>query len=97
MKIKKTSLAVIAVFVIFILIFSRLFIAAESDHDCSGEECRVCRIITTAEQTLKELSLLLFAAAAAAVTSVAAVLPRRDSAGEAFVFTPVLLKVKLTD
>ena len=97
MKTKKTSFIVIAVFVIFILIFSRLFIAAESGHDCSGEECRVCRVIATAQRSLKELSLLLFASFVAAVLCAAAVLSRRVSAGDAFVFTPVLLKVKLTD
>lgn len=97
MKTNKTALIVIAILMIFVLTFSRLFIAAESDHECSGEECRICRVIATAEKTLKELSLLLLLSAFAAAVSTAAAVSPRVFAGDAFAFTPVLLKVKLTD
>lgn len=51
---KRLALIVAAVFC-FAMLFSALFIIAESNHDCTGENCKICYQINVCEQTLKNL------------------------------------------
>ncbi|MCR5332257.1 MAG: hypothetical protein K6E62_13900 [Lachnospiraceae bacterium] len=37
---------------LFIVLFSSLFIAAEADHDCVGDDCPICVCIQQCENTL---------------------------------------------
>ena len=96
-KTRRAIVIVISCLFILMLLFSHLFILAEADHDCSGENCPICEVILIAEKTLRGISLLICAAAIAALAVVAAIRLRGEAAFGAFRFTPVLLKVKLTN
>ena len=38
-----------------IVLFSASFIAAEADHDCSGDDCPICACIQQCENTLRQI------------------------------------------
>ena len=90
------SLAVAAA-VFFVMLCSAFYIAAEANHDCVGENCPICYHISVCENTLRNLSLAVCAAAFAAaftytlcrsISACADVIPS---------YTLISLKVKLTD
>lgn len=58
---------VLVLAVCLLVLFSAVFITAEADHDCIGEDCRICAVITICKNTLKMQS----AVAADAVVSAA--------------------------
>ena len=96
-KKKRIISLIVAVAVFFVMLYSALYIAAEANHDCVGENCPICYQISVCENTLKNLSLAVCAVAFAAafiytlcrsISSCAAVIPS---------YTLVSLKVKLTD
>ena len=97
MKTKRTVATVFAVLLVFVLLFSHLLILAEADHDCSGEDCPVCQILTIAEETLKGLSLLLCLIALFTLQKPIVKSARSAFAGNLLSSTPILLKVKLTN
>ena len=80
-----------------VMLFSAVYLAVEADHDCSGEDCAICRQISICENLLKTLGL---AGAAAAITAVLAytvcraILPCAETIGA---LTLVSLKVKLSN
>ena len=80
-----------------VMLFSAVYIAVEADHDCSGEDCAICRQISICENLLKSLGL---AGAAAAITVAftytvcRAILPCAEMSGT---LTLVALKVKLSN
>ena len=53
-----------------LILFSSFYIAAESDHDCCGEDCPVCSCIQICEDNLR-----LFENGVEAKTEMSAVLP----------------------
>ncbi|MCI6365481.1 MAG: hypothetical protein MR911_03185 [Spirochaetia bacterium] len=55
-KLNKIQIA-LAVLLLVFSIFSVINIALERNHECSGENCPICFVISTAEQNLKLLSL----------------------------------------
>ena len=55
-KLNKVQIA-LAVLLLVFSIFSVINIALERKHECSGENCPICFVISTAEQNLKLLSL----------------------------------------
>ena len=57
----------IAVAVAFVMLYSVIYISAESSHECTGENCPVCHQISICQSTLKELSAVVLAAAISAV------------------------------
>ena len=65
-KKKRIAALFLAVTVLFVMLYSALFIAAEADHDCVGENCPICYQINVCQNTLKNLSLAVSAAAFAA-------------------------------
>ncbi len=65
---RRTAAAVVCLTMIAVILFSAFCIAAEADHDCTGEDCQVCVILHQCENILRR------AGEAAAVLS-AAVLP----------------------
>lgn len=96
-KKKRIVSLVVAVAVFFVMLYSALYIAAEANHDCVGENCPICYQISVCQNALKNLSLAVSAAAFAAaftytlcrsISSCAVVIPS---------YTLVSLKVKLTD
>lgn len=45
----------LALAVFFVILFSVFYIAAETDHDCIGDNCPICYQISVCENTLKSL------------------------------------------
>lgn len=80
-----------------VMLSSAVYLAVEANHDCSGDDCAICRQISICENLLKSLGL---AGAAAAITAVLtytkcrAVLPCTEMSGT---LTLVSLKVKLSN
>ena len=61
MKLRKRILiALLTTAFIFGTLFSVLYIAIESHHDCIGEDCPICQCIIVCENILKKLSTTLF-------------------------------------
>ena len=80
-----------------VMLSSAVYLAVEANHDCSGEDCAICRQISICENLLKTLGL---AGAAAAVTAAftytvcRAILHCAETIGT---LTLVALKVKLSN
>ena len=56
-KLNKVRIA-LAVLLLVFSIFSVINIGLERNHECSGENCPICFVISTVEQNLKLLSLI---------------------------------------
>ena len=52
---KKLTACVMSFMMLFIMLFSAFYIAAESDHDCTGENCPICACIQRCEHTLHQI------------------------------------------
>lgn len=89
--------AALALAVVVIMLFSVLFVAAEAEHECAGEDCAICLQLAVCENALK-LSVFTAVLAALAVT-VPGVLSLLfvHTPGMVSAVTPVSLKVKLSD
>ena len=80
-----------------VMLSSAVYIAAEADHDCSGEDCAICHQISTCENLLRSMGV---AGAAVAITAAftytlcKAVLSCTEMIGT---LTLVSLKVKLSN
>ena len=80
-----------------VMLSSAIYLAVEADHDCSGDDCAICRQISICENLLKTLGLAGAAAAISAAftyTVCRAILPRAEMNGT---LTLVALKVKLSN
>ena len=73
------------------------YIAAESDHDCTGVDCAICHQINVCENLLKSIGLA--GSAAATVAAILYILCRiiPSCTEVARTFTLVSLKVKLSN
>lgn len=95
---KKRAVAflTVAAFVL-VMLFSVVYIAAESDHDCVGSDCQICYQISVCQHTLR--SILLIACSVLSTAAIVCVLCRWVSrAADSSIFcTLVSLKVKLSD
>lgn len=95
---KIRSIALIVAFaVLFVMLCSTLYIVAEADHDCTGENCPICYQISVCQNTLKNLSFAVCTAVFAAAftyTLCQSVSARTESIQSD---TLVSLKVKLSD
>ena len=80
-----------------VMLFSVFYIALEADHDCHGEDCAVCAVLSACERVLHRL--LGIGAAAVFMLAAAAVVYRAaDGRGTASAHsTLITLKVKLSD
>ena len=47
--------SVLALTVVFVMLFSVCFVIAEADHDCIGEDCPICYQINICENTLRSI------------------------------------------
>ena len=80
-----------------VMLSSAIYLAVEADHDCSGDDCAICRQISICENLLKSLGLVGAAAAITAAftyTVCKAILPCTETIGT---LTLVALKVKLSN
>ena len=96
-KKKRIISLIVAVAVFFVMLYSALYIAAEANHDCVGENCPICYQISVCENTLKNLSLAVCAAAFAAAFTYTLCRSISACADVTPSYTLVSLKVKLTD
>lgn len=89
--------AALALAVVIVMLFSVLFVAAEAEHDCAGEDCAICVQLAMCENALRVSALTaVLAALAAAVPGVLSLLCTHTP-GMVSSVTPVSLKVKLSD
>ena len=57
MKQRRSVLSLAAVFVvIFVVLISSFFVAAETNHDCTGEDCPICYEISVCQETVRKLT-----------------------------------------
>ena len=96
-KKKRIISLIVAIAVLFVMLYSTFYIAAEANHDCVGENCPVCYQVSICENTLKSFSLAGCAVAFTAAftyTLCRSISARTDVTPN---YTLVSLKVKLTD
>lgn len=94
---KQVVAVLLAMTILVAMLCSALFIAAEADHDCVGEDCPVCCQIHVCRDTLKNLSLAVCAAAFAAAFTYTLCRGVSACTGYAQSHTLVSLKVKLSN
>ena len=92
---KRLAAVILAALVLFALMTSLFVIIHEADHDCIGENCPVCAVISICQSTLKTLG-----SVSLAVAAVFACLRFTASAVAVFRITPIIktpvsLKVRL--
>ena len=87
----------LAVVLAFVMLSSVAYIAAESDHDCTGVDCAICHQINVCENLLKSIGLAGAAAVFAAAVRYAPCRVIPSYAEVVRTFTLVSLKVKLSD
>ncbi len=51
----RVSAGVMCVLLLFVMLFSVFFMAAEVEHDCSGEDCEICLCLHHCESLLSRL------------------------------------------
>lgn len=53
---KRIMAGIMGILMLLIILFSAFYIAAEADHDCTGEDCPICACIHQCEKTLYQIS-----------------------------------------
>ena len=51
----KISVALIGIAMLFVVLFSAVFVSVESIHDCDGNDCPICAVIMQCENNLEQL------------------------------------------
>lgn len=54
-SIVNTLIAILGMAMLFVVLFSAIFVATESLHDCTGDECPICTILHQCENNLNQL------------------------------------------
>ena len=94
---KRAAALFAAVAFVFVMLFSMVYIAEESNHDCIGSDCQICYQISVCQHTLRSVLLIacpvLFAAALLCVLCGGI----SNTFGSSIFCTLVSLKVKLSD
>lgn len=52
-KVLRITAGIMGLMMLVLIAFSAFYIAAEADHDCSGEDCLICACIHQCENTLR--------------------------------------------
>ena len=97
MKKAKRAAVVTAVVLLFAMLFSVLFIAHETEHECTGADCQVCVRLASCENSLKNISGAVTAAAALAAVCFVFIRVLLCEPVLCAASSPVSLKVKLSD
>ena len=93
----KITAGIIILLMLFVMLFSNYYIAAETDHECEGEHCSVCECIKQCAAVRKQLSscgLIVLAAVAAVIFVRVVLLSGREILCAA---TPVSMKIRLNN
>lgn len=97
MKQRRSTLSIIAALaVLFVVLISSFFVAEETKHDCTGEDCPICYEISICQETVRKLTVFCAVFAAMLLLSVCIVLSVAQSR-PAVCRTLISLKVKLSD
>ena len=97
MKAKRLIALSISLLLVFVMLASQFFVVFEAEHDCSGEDCPVCRFLAIVENTLKKFTLAIWPMVALLLAR-APIVKLQSSLGEALCKKdPVSLKVKLSN
>ena len=80
-----------------VMLSSAVYIAVEANHDCSGDDCAICRQISICENLLKSLGLAGAAAAISAAFTYTVCMPILPCTETIGTLTLVALKVKLSN
>ena len=94
---KRILTAVLAALVLAVMLSSSLFIIEHADHDCTGEDCPICRTIAMTGMLMRALFVI---ASAWLLFSVPAVLSARRAFAAArsdTSDTPVSRKIRMND
>ena len=94
---RKTLAVIVSILMIFTVLFSVLFIAAEADHECEGEHCHVCECIEICVTILQRFGFNTSSSSALEAAAFIAVLAVLIPAGAYTFTTPVSLKVRLNN
>ena len=95
---KHISALILCIGMVLVLAVSAAFIIHEADHDCSGEDCPVCRMIAANINLLRTLGQAVIAFLSLFfLTSGHSVRGRKDRYACFFSGTPVSWKVRLND
>lgn len=98
MEKKKRGVAILlAATVLLVMLYSALFIAAEADHDCVGENCPICYQIDVCHNMLENFSLAICPAVFAAAFTYILCRSISTHTDYAQSYTLVSLKVKLSN
>ena len=54
-KANRIAAGIMSIMLLVIVLFSSFYIAAEADHDCTGEDCPICACIQQCDNTLRRI------------------------------------------
>lgn len=98
---KKTVNKKCAAFLLFFFVISTLFsvcyIAIESEHDCIGDGCPICLLLTLCEQNYQVFSVIILLYAAAILCSYVKIFVSKTQFRFIIIDTPVTLKVQMNN
>ena len=97
MKKDRTLAMAFACFLALVLLFSVFIIVMEAEHDCCGEGCVICAVLSACENLLHQLPAIRFAIAIAALIGSAGILAPYQRINNGCSFTLITLKVKLSN
>ncbi len=94
----KTALVIASAAVLLLsFLSSSILIVLEADHDCCGEGCEICAVLSRCNELLRRTPLLFVALICALAAAVSFILPSLSLTGAFVNPTPVLLKTRLND
>lgn len=95
---KKRILTAVTMFmIVFVVIYASFYIAYETEHECTGDDCPICCQIEIYESALKNIASAVVAAAAAVVFGYGSCVQVVRSAEIISARTLVSLRVKLSN
>ena len=97
MKSRRIKAIVLAVLFASFMILFNAFAIAETNHDCAGEQCEICRVLEVVETTKKSITYVAICASIAVAAVFAAVLFIFYCTKQIFSSTLISLKVKLSN
>ncbi len=92
---RRICAALTACAVILAVIVSVLCIAVESDHECTGDDCGICRMLALCENTVKVLTVALCACISAVLVKELFISGKSFKRISSFRISPIILGVKL--
>ncbi|WP_044915127.1 MULTISPECIES: hypothetical protein [unclassified Butyrivibrio] len=89
--------AILGMTMVFVVLFSAIFVATESLHDCTGDECPVCAILHQCENNLNQLGDGIIALAVALIVITLPVAVISEIGNHRIYSTPVSEMVRLNN